>query len=53
MKICRIVAPAATVAERLVAREAGDKRDFVLRVTSGLDERLSRSGAEDFCRRKR
>jgi hypothetical protein len=40
--------PAATVAERLAARETGIKRDFLLRVTSGLDERLNHLGAEDF-----
>ncbi len=48
MTICRIVAPAATVADRLVARETGLKRDFLLRVTSGLEERLARLEVEDF-----
>lgn len=48
MRVCRIAAPPATVAERLAARETGIKRDFLLRITSGLDERLSRLGVEDF-----
>lgn len=48
MTVCRIAAPAATVAKRLAAREAGIKRDFLLRVTCGLDERISHLGAEDF-----
>ncbi len=48
MTICRIVAPAATVADRLVARETGLKRDFLLRVTSGLEEQLARLEVEDF-----
>jgi hypothetical protein len=48
MTICRIIAPAATVADRLTSREPGVKRDFLLRVTSGLDERISDLGLEDF-----
>jgi hypothetical protein len=48
MKICRISAPAETIAERLAVRETGIKRDFLLGITSGLDERLSHLGAEDF-----
>ncbi len=48
MTICRIVAPAATVADRLIARETGLKRDFLLRVTSGLEEQLARLEVEDF-----
>jgi hypothetical protein len=48
MTVCRIAAPAATVAERLAARETGVKRDFLVRVITGLDERLSHLGAEDF-----
>jgi hypothetical protein len=48
MTVCRITAPAATAAERLAGIETGVKRDFLLRVTSGLDDRLSHLGAEDF-----
>jgi hypothetical protein len=48
MTVCRISAPAATVAERLVTRETGIKRDFLLRITLSLDERMSQLGVEDF-----
>jgi dephospho-CoA kinase len=48
MKICRIIAPASTVTDRLMARETGVKQDFLLRITHDLGEQLRHLGVEDF-----
>ena len=48
LTVCRVTAPAETVRERLLRREAGLERDFLLALSETLAARTGVSAVEDF-----
>ena len=48
LTVCRLVAPPATVEQRIRRREPGQSRDFLLRMAVEVDARMSVLGVEDF-----
>ena len=48
IKVVRVVAPAATVKNRIDRRETGVKRSFLLRLAEELDGQLEAAALEDF-----
>jgi hypothetical protein len=49
LTVCRIVAPAETVAQRIRRREPGHAREFLLRMAVEIDAHQSALALEDFC----